>query len=196
MPSALSSLRTPSRWRPRDPFLLAAWGHQEDTAHAQALAEEADIRCHRDDTFHAITDGFTIELDILAVEMASWHGADDEMALLAMKCCEDDANAQGYLDGCAARALQNAAARVKVLAASRRQEDDAHAKAFASKADKRTRRETTLRATQLQYVAQLGFTSSSEFFTWVAECDASWDGAVAGVPNRTPALAKMALAEE
>ena len=80
---------------------------------------------------------------------------------------------QGYLDGHAARALQNAAARVNVLAASLRQEEDAHAKAFASEANKRTRWETTLRATQLQYVGQLGFTSSSKFFAWVAECNAS-----------------------
>ncbi len=117
------------------------------------------------------------------------------MALLAMKSCKDDANTQGYLDGCAARALQNAAARVNVLAASRRQEDNVHAKAFASKADKRTCWETTLRATQLQYVAQLGFTSSSKFFAWLLECNASWDGAVAEAPNRTPALAKKALAK-
>jgi hypothetical protein len=45
-------------------------------------------------------------------------------------------------------------------------------------------------------VAQLGFTSSSEFFAWVAECDASRDGAVAEAPYRTPALAEKALAEE
>ncbi len=128
--------------------------------------------------------------------MASWHGVDNAVALLAMKCRKDDANAQGYLDGCAARALQNAAARVNVLATPRCQEDDVHAKAFASKADKMTRRETTLRATQLQYVAQLSFTSSSEFFAWVAECNASQDGAVAEAPNRTPVLAKKVLAEE
>ncbi len=164
--------------------------------HAQALAEEADIRCHHDDTFCAITDGFAINLNILAVEMASWHGADNAMALLAVKRCKDDANAQGYLDGRAARALQNAAAHVNVLAASNRHEEDAHAKAFASKADKRTCRETTLRATQLQYLAQLGFTSSSKFFAWVAECNASWDGAVAEAPNRTSVLAKKALAGE
>jgi hypothetical protein len=175
---------------------LAAWQHQEDAAHAQALAKEADIRRHGDDTFHTITDGFAIDLNILAVEMASWHGADNAMALLAMKRHEDDANAQGYLDGHAARALQNAAARVNVLAASRWQEDDAHAKAFASKATKRTCRETTLRAPQLQYVAQLGFTSSSEFFAWVAECNASRDGAVVEAPNRTLALAKKMLAEK
>jgi hypothetical protein len=158
---------------------LVAWQRQEDAVHVQALAKGADIQRHRDDTFRAITNGFAIDLDILAVEMASWYGADDTMALLAMKHREDDANAHVYLDGRAARALQNAAARVNVLAASHRQEDDAHAKAFASKANKRTRRETTLRATQLQYVAQLGFTSSSEFFAWVAECDASRDDAVA-----------------
>jgi hypothetical protein len=75
---------------------LAAWRRQEDAAHVQALAEEADIRRHRDDTFRTITDGFAIDLNILAVEMASWHGADDAMAMLAMKRCEDDANAQGY----------------------------------------------------------------------------------------------------
>ncbi len=85
---------------------------------------------------------------------------------------------------------------MNVLAASRSQEDDAHAKAFASKADKRTHREITLRATQLQYMAQLGFMFSSEFFAWVVECDASRDGAVAEAPNRTPALAEKALAEE
>jgi hypothetical protein len=175
---------------------LAAWQRQEDAAHAQALAEEADIHHHRVDTFRAITNGFAINLDILAVEMASWHGADNAMVLLAMKCCKDDANVQGYLDGRAAMDLQNAAARVNVLATSRCQEDDAHAKAFASKADKRTRRETTLRATQLQYVAQLGFTSSSKFFAWVVECNASRDGAVAEAPNRSPALAEKALAEE
>ena len=90
----------------------------------------ADIHCHCDDTFRAITDRFAINLDILAVKMASWHDVDNAMALLAMKSCKDDANTQGYLDGCAARALQNAAARVNVLAASRRQEDDAHAKAL------------------------------------------------------------------
>jgi hypothetical protein len=45
-------------------------------------------------------------------------------------------------------------------------------------------------------VARLGFTFSSKFFAWVAECDASWDGAVAEAPNRTPALAKKSLAEE
>ncbi len=103
---------------------------------------------------------------------------------------------QGYLDGHAAMALQNAAAHVNVLAASRHQEDNVHAKAFASKADKRTCWETTLRATQLQYMAQLGFTSSSEFFAWVVECNASRDGAVVEGPNRTPALAEKALAKE
>jgi hypothetical protein len=175
---------------------LATWQHQEDAAHEQALAEEADIQRHRDDTFRAITDGFTINPNILAVEMASWHGADDAMALLAMKHRKDDANAQGYLDGHAARALQNAAARMNVLAASRCQEDNVHAKAIVYEADKRTCRETTLRATQLQYVAQLGFTFSSKFFALVAECDASWDGAVAEAPNRTPVLAEKALAEE
>ncbi len=176
--------------------MLAAWRCQEDTAHAQVLAEEADIQRHCDKPFPTITNGFAINLNILAVEMASWHGANNAMALLAMKCCKDDANVQGYLDGHAARALQNAAARVNMLAKSRCQEDNAHAKTFTSEADKRTCRETTLRATQLQYVAQLGFTSSSEFFAWVAECDASWDGAVAEAPNRTPALAKKALAKE
>ncbi len=162
----------------------------------QTLAQETDIQRHRDDTFHAITDRFAINLDILEVEMASWHGADNAMALLAIKRREDNANMQGYLDGRAARALQNAAAGVNVLAMSRRQEDNAHAKAFASKADKRTCWETTLHATQLQYVAQLGFTPSSKFFAWLAECDASPDGAVAEAPNRTPALAEKALAEE
>ncbi len=160
------------------------------------MAEEADIRCHRDDTFRAITDGFAIDFDILAVEMASWHGADNAMALLAMKRREDDANSQGYLDGHAAMALQKAATHANVLAASRRREDDAYAKAFASATDKRNRRETTLRANQLRYVAQLGFTSSSEFFAWVAECDASRDGAVAEAPNCTLALAEKLLAEE
>ncbi len=75
--------------------------------------------------FRAITDGFAIDLDILAVEMASWHGADNAMALLAMKRREDDAKAQGYLDGRAAMAPQKAATRANILAASRRQEDDA-----------------------------------------------------------------------
>jgi hypothetical protein len=56
---------------------LAAWQRQEDAAHAQALAEEADIQRHCDDTFPAITNGFAMDLDILTVEMASWHGADD-----------------------------------------------------------------------------------------------------------------------
>jgi hypothetical protein len=121
--------------------------------------------------------------------MAPWHGADDAMALLAMKCREDNANTQGYLDGHAAMAPQKAATRANVLAGSCRREDDAYAKAFASATDKRNRREA-------QYVAQLGFTSSSEFFAWVAECDASPDGAVAEAPNRTPALAKKLLAEE
>jgi hypothetical protein len=59
---------------------LAAWRRQEDATHAQTLAEEADMPRHRDDTFRAITNGFAIDLDILAVEMASWHGADDAMA--------------------------------------------------------------------------------------------------------------------
>ncbi len=45
-------------------------------------------------------------------------------------------------------------------------------------------------------MAQLGFTSSSEFFAWVAECDASRDSAVAEAPNCTPSLAKKLLAEE
>ncbi len=85
---------------------------------------------------------------------------------------------------------------MNVLATSSCQEDDTQAKAFASKADKRICRETTLRATQLQYVAQLGFTSSSKFFAWVAECDASRDSAVVEAPNRTPVLAEKALAEE
>ncbi len=128
---------------------LAAWQRQEDAAHAQALADEADTRCRRNDTFRAINNGFAIDLDILAVKMESWHGADYAMALLAMKCRKDDANAQGYLDGHAAMALQNAAARANVLAVSRRQEDNAHAKAFASATNKRNCWETTLRATQL-----------------------------------------------
>jgi hypothetical protein len=175
---------------------LATWQRQEDAVHAQALAEEADIRRHRDNIFRTITDRFAINLNILVVEMASWHGADDAMALLAMKCREDDANAQGYLDGRAAMARQKAATRANVLAASRWREDNAYAKAFASATNKRNRRETTLRANQLRCVAQLGFTSSSEFFAWVVECDASWNGAVAEAPNRTPALAEKSLAEE
>jgi hypothetical protein len=175
---------------------LATWQRQEDAAHAQALAEEAVIPRHRDDTFRAITDGFAINLNILAVEMASWHGADDAMALLAMKCRKDNANPQGYLDGRAAMAPQKAATCANVLAASRWREEDAYAKAFASATDKRNRRETTLHANQLQYVAQLGFMSSSKFFAWVAECNASWDGAVAEAPNHTPGLAKKLLAEE
>jgi hypothetical protein len=34
---------------------LAAWQRQEDTAHAQPLAKEVDIRRHHNDTFRAIT---------------------------------------------------------------------------------------------------------------------------------------------
>jgi hypothetical protein len=45
-------------------------------------------------------------------------------------------------------------------------------------------------------VAQLGFTSSSEFFAWVAECNASRDCAVAEAPNCTPVLSEKSLAEE
>ncbi len=71
-----------------------------------------------------------------------------------------------------------------------------HAKAFASATDKRNCPEATLRAAQLTYVAQLGFTSSSEFFAWVAECNASRDGAVAEAPNCTLALAEKSLAEK
>jgi hypothetical protein len=109
---------------------------------------------------------------------------------------EDNTNAQGYLDGRAAMAPQKAAMRANVLAASRWQEDDAYAKAFVSATDKRNHRETTLHANQLRYMAQLGFTSSSKFFAWVAECDASWHGAVAEAPNHTPALAEKSLAVE
>jgi hypothetical protein len=50
---------------------LAAWGRQEDAAHAQALAKEADIRCRHDNIFCAITNGFAINLNILAVKMES-----------------------------------------------------------------------------------------------------------------------------
>jgi hypothetical protein len=50
---------------------LAAWQRQEDAAHMQALAKEADIQRHHNDTFRAITDGFAINLDILAVECLS-----------------------------------------------------------------------------------------------------------------------------
>ncbi len=103
---------------------------------------------------------------------------------------------QGYLDGHAARALQNAAVGVNVLAVSRCWEDDAHATAFASKVDKRTCWEATLHATQLKYVAHLGFTSSKEFFAWVVERYASWDGTVVEVPNRTTALAERASAND
>jgi hypothetical protein len=129
--------------------------------------------------------------------MASWHGADDAMALFVMKRHKDDADAQGYHDVRAAAvtyATQNAATRANMLAVSRRREDDTHAKAFASVTNKRNRWEATLRAAQLKYVAQLGFMSSNEFFAWVAECDASWDGAVAEVPNRTLALAERVSA--
>jgi hypothetical protein len=38
--------------------------------------------------------------------------------------------------------------------------------------------------------------SSRKLFAWVAECDASWDGAVAEAPKRTPALAEKSLAKE
>ncbi len=37
-----------------------------------------------DDTLHMITDGFAINLANLAVEVASWDGANKAMALLAM----------------------------------------------------------------------------------------------------------------
>jgi hypothetical protein len=174
---------------------LAAWQCQEDAAHAQVLAKEADIQRRREDTFRTITNGFAIDLDILAVKMASWHGTDNAMALLAMKHRKDNANVQGYLDGHAVRALQKVAVHVNVLAASCPQEDDAHAKAFASEADKRNCREATLRAAQLKYVAQLGFTSSNQFFALVAECNASQDGAVVEAPNRTLVLAERASAD-
>jgi hypothetical protein len=173
------------------------WQRQEDAAHAQALAKEADMQCRHNNAYRAITDGFAINLDILAVKMASWHGRNNAMALFAMKCCKDNADAQGYHNVCAAAvtyALQKAATHANVLAASHWQEDDAHAKAFASATDKRNRWEATLRAAQLKYVAQLSFTSSNKFFAWVAECDASRDGAVAEAPNRTPALAERASA--
>jgi hypothetical protein len=178
---------------------LATWQCQEDAAHKQALAEEADMQHRHNDTYRMITDGFAIDLDILAVEMASWHGADDAMVLVTMKRCKDDADAQGYHDVHAAAvtyAQQKAATCANVLAASRWREDDAHAKAFASATDKRNRREATLCAAQLKYVAQLGFTSSNKFFAWVAECGASWDGAVAEAPNRTPGLAERASADD
>jgi hypothetical protein len=108
----------PQRVETAQSVVLAAWQHQEDAVHAQALAKKADIRCHHDDAFRVITNGFAINLDILPAKMASWRGGENAMALLAMKCREDDANAQGYLDGHAARALQNAAAGVNVLAVS------------------------------------------------------------------------------
>jgi hypothetical protein len=178
---------------------LAVWRRQEDAKHAQALAEEADMRRRHNDAYRAITDGFAIDLDILAVEMASWHGADDGMVFFAMKHRKDNADAQGYHDVHAAAvtyAPQKAATCANVLAASCQQEDDAHAKEFASAANKRNRREAALSAAQLKYVAQLGFTSSNEFFAWVAECNASWDGAVVEAPNRTPALAERASSND
>jgi hypothetical protein len=76
-------------------------------------------------------------------------------------------------------APQKAATRANVLASSRWREDKAYTKAFASATDKRNFWEATLRTVQLTYVAELGFTSSNEFFAWVAKCDVSRDGAVA-----------------
>jgi hypothetical protein len=178
---------------------MAAWQCQEDAAHAQVLAEEADMRCRHNNAYHVITDGFAINLDILAVEMASWHGADNAMALFGMKHHKDDADAQGYHDVCAAAvtyAPQKAATCANMLAASRRREDDVHPKVLPSATDKRNFWEATLRAAHLKYVAQLGFTSSNEFFTWVAKRDASWDGAVVEAPNRTLALAERASAND
>ncbi len=135
---------------------LAAWQRQKDAAHAPALAEEADMRRRHNDAYCAITHGFGINLDILMVKMASWHGRNNAMALFAMKRCKDNADAQGYHDVCAAAvtyAPQKAATRANVLAASRWQEDDAHAKTFASATDKRNHWEATLRAAQLKFVA-------------------------------------------
>jgi hypothetical protein len=176
---------------------LAAWQRQEDAAHTQALAEEADMRRRHDDNLRAVTAGFAIDFDILEVEVASWHDADDAMALLAMRRHKDDADAQGYHSKLAAateRALRKAAARANVLAASRRREDEALTKAFASVADKRNRRHAAIRAAQLKCVAQLGFMSLDEYVeyvAWTVECDGRHKSA-----ERDTALAVMAMADE
>jgi hypothetical protein len=155
---------------------LAVWRCQEDAANMQALAKEAGMQRHCDDTLRSINDGFAINLDIIAVEVASWHDkVDDAMALLAMQRRKDDADAQGYHDGRAAataNVLQKAAARVNMLAGSRSQEDDTHTKAFTSAADKRNCWEATLLATLPKYTHHLGFGSYDDFVAWRAEHEA------------------------
>ncbi len=105
------------------------------------------MHCHHNNTLRAITNGFAINHDILAVRVASWNGAEDAIALLATNRCGDDTRMQCFQDNhaaIAAKALSKAAAHVNLLVASRRQEDEARTQAFVSVAGKRDCWEATL----------------------------------------------------
>jgi hypothetical protein len=169
---------------------LATWQHQEDAAHAQALAEEADMQHHHDDTLSMITEGFPINLSNLAVEVASWDGTDEAMALLAMVQCNNAVNTQPFhkeLAATAAKAPQKAAVRATALAVSRSQEDDMHTQALTTAAAKRGRSEARNRTNMQKHAHLLGFGSYDDYIAWRAGCKALADDEV-GAPKQASSL--------
>jgi hypothetical protein len=73
---------------------------------AKALAKLADIQRGYSEFLCKITNGFMINLDSHVVMVASWDGADNMMALPAMKQREDITNLQRFHDNCAAVATK------------------------------------------------------------------------------------------
>ncbi len=169
---------------------LATWQCQEDAAHAQALAEEADMRRRHDDTLRTITDRFTINLANLAVEVASWDGADKAMALLAMVQCNNAIYTQQFheeLAAAAAKAPQKAAVRATALAVSRSQEDNAHTQALTTAAAKRGCGKACNHANMQKHARLLGFWSYDDDIVWRARCKTLADDE-AGAPKRALSL--------
>jgi hypothetical protein len=108
---------------------LAKWQRQEDAVQVQLLTTEADMHHRQNDTLHTITNGFAINLDILAVRVASWNGVEDVLVLLVMRQHEDNTQMQRFHDNhaaTAARAPWKAATRANVLVASCHQEGKVH----------------------------------------------------------------------
>jgi hypothetical protein len=169
---------------------LAMWQSQEDAAHAQALAEEADMQRRHNNTLRMITDGFAINLANLAVEVSSWDGANEAMALLAMVQRNNAVNMQRFheeLAATAAKAPQKAAVRATALAVSLSQEDDAHTQALTTAAAKRGRGKARNRATMQKHAHLLGFGSFNNYIAWRAGCKTLVDDE-AGAPKQASLL--------
>jgi hypothetical protein len=132
-----------------------------------------------------ITDGFTINLANLAVEVASWDSAKKAMALLTMVQRYDAVNMQRFhkeLAATTAKALQKAAVCATTLAVSHSQEDNAHTQTLTTVAAKRGPGKACNRANLQKHARLLSFGSYDNYITWRAGCKALVDDE-AGAPK-------------